>query len=201
MRPDIVARAIVNVSASAVAISRADASGVIELSNTGQRDADLSQWMLRQSATPPRSPSFVIPDGTTLLPGKAVIFPPVVTGFSAGTMPFVPALLLPSGEVVAVYTPPIVIAPAPVPAPEPQHKEVEVQKIESTTLTASALPPISPQNENALMPAAHKNIGAPIVFGILALLAGAGVLWRSFYLWKKSAGTESEDSIRIVEEE
>jgi hypothetical protein len=69
----------------------------IELENKSKYEVILSKWIINAGAH-----YFVIPDGTTLLPGKKIKLSPKITGFTGDDIKYI-SISTPSREVVATY--------------------------------------------------------------------------------------------------
>jgi hypothetical protein len=74
-----------------------DADPYIELENKSKYEVILSKWIINAGAH-----YFVIPEGTTLLPGKKIKLSPKITGFTGEDIKYI-SISTPSREVVATY--------------------------------------------------------------------------------------------------
>lgn len=109
-KPEITARAKIDITVAGVVISSVLPNGSIELKNNGDREADLSDWSLQSGDV-----VYHIPSGTILLSSAKIILPIEITKFVTPVIN--PQLLLPSGVVFMKYgdmiTPSLVEISAP----------------------------------------------------------------------------------------
>lgn len=94
-----------------IRIVSASAQG-IALANEDARTLDLSFWRLSAGGK-----EFKLPEGTQILSGSSIVFPPQITGLSAAGAA---TLLYPSGEMAAAYPVPVETVRASAPAADPE---------------------------------------------------------------------------------
>ncbi len=216
---DITAKATITVTASSVVFSRVDPDGAIELTNSGKTDADVSGWVIDDAKL---NASFTIPEATSILSGKTVIFPESLTKIPSDASGL--ALILPSGTVTATYSVPESAAASAAPTlttvtsggsvPEmkeqptpPTAKKKQPAKTASTkaasatktsatiALSANALAAEDPDDADPTQGQPQKHSAMPLIIGIAGIIAVGGLLF-----WKLKIPKEETESIHIVEE-
>jgi hypothetical protein len=192
--PDITARAVIEVSASAVIVSKVNADGSIEISNKGKTEADLSGWAMQsvEGLSAGLAP-FRVPSGTIILPGKSVTFPARVTSMAHATISEPLALLLPSGVVSVLYSD--AIAAVPVSAAPSVRVAQSARAVESTPRVASVVESIaaidySPKEIPPLPPQKGKSL-VPFVLAGIGVMAGSVIALLKFGVFRKISRGEA----------
>ena len=194
---DVTARAVIVVEAPGVAISNIASDGSVTLSNTGDREADVSGWLVAPLGDAYAKDTFHIPEGTVILTGKTM------TGIALAADEK-PVLLLPSGALAGLAasidttngsTPILLAANKSVlhPAAKPSVKKTPAVSSIATYSEQAAAP-----NDAQVAVAEASNAGgfpiAPFALGLLGLL-GAGLIavYKFRRAAKNSPQTETEN--------
>ena len=224
---DATARATIEVSEPSVAISNVTTDGSIELSNTGTREADISNWALAPGGALSASTAFHVPPGTIVLPGKKITFAAAVTGLSPSDAEL-SALVLPTGALASHSASQIattaVASPAPVTAstqdPAPPKMSAKPKSQVASGSVSDPLAPTVALAANAIAaipdtgePAPSKGHSMlPFVVGIVIILGASIAALYKFDIFKapkplegdSAAPEKAEDTdaneIRILEE-
>ena len=217
--PDVVSRAIIDVSTSAVVISAINPDGSITLSNSGKFDADISNWILETQSGLTLSPQYHFPSGMILLAGKTVTISPKVLGFTATSKESV-RLLLPSGTLSAVSKTDTALPVTAVIKPELLSEKVTTGKTQVDLPKLSVDMPISIASPNpapnfsdkvsAQSQSSSRSI-LPFILGLVGVIVAAFFALRHFKVFSlkpeevvpaPSVKSETEiiaDNIRIIE--
>ncbi len=93
-------RRIIEVVPPSVIISDVERDGAIKITNTSNREADISGWSIHSLIDP--TFSFLIPSDTNILAGKTIFLPKEITGMPIGDTREL-YLSLPLGNIVSIY--------------------------------------------------------------------------------------------------
>lgn len=175
--PDMTARATVEIVEPSVTVSSVLADGTIELLNEGERDVDVSGWMLAPRGDRFASTTFKFPSGTILLAKKKVLLAQKISGFTISDV-HLAQLLLPSGESVSAVP---VMAEKDIPASvvvEPAVETVE-EYVEQPHIEAPvSISAVSQANALRAVQDEKKSV-MPFFVGLVALVVSASIgLWK-----------------------
>ena len=205
--PDAMARAVIEVSDSGVIFKNVSPAGTVELSNSGDADADISGWSIVSYSKDHAAAPFYFPSGTVLIAGGAVSLPASLTGFSPGGADAFD-LLLPSGQRAASYAPAPAMTPGDAVAKTPpliaasavsESADLPQEPIfgsspkkdiapEGSVLAADAHGAIA--EDPKAPPAAQKGRTLmPFILGLGGILAGAVFALRSLHVFSPKTDT------------
>jgi hypothetical protein len=216
--PEVTYRQVIEVSAPSVIISAIKSDGAIEIKNTADADADISNWWIEHGTARAR-----MPKGTVILSGKSVVMNMGASAETSNTLlaSAEPArILLPSGAVVSEYGMPLTSAPisnvVTVASTAYVPPQTSVAKVSgSSQVLASATPLMLSANAvdsipNTEIPKSSKKSIGIFIIGLVGIITASFLALRRASIQKPADGgdihlssqtAELADSIRIIEEE
>ena len=149
--PDVCVRLNLTVGAPSIS-ALVNSDGSVTLLNSGSSEEDLSDWNLQSLSQVAVAP-FVIPDGTILLPGRAITLASALTGSTLFQLPDL-ALYLPNGDVASVAAQARDVTPVAVVASADDQSAYPVR-----TAGTNTVPPAGPGVSVKKKPSAAAAVG------------------------------------------
>jgi hypothetical protein len=208
---DVMARSTIEVSASSVSIGKRFSDGSLEITNTSDREADISGWIVAPASDPYASTVFHIPSGTVVLSGKKILLSHKMTKFTVADAEKA-ELMLPSGAPSAVPDIPEASPPQVVLA-ESRTVAYAAQDVTSQiTASPASVVEVVTAAPSSSVPAQRSRSIAPFIIGLLGLVAAGAIAVYKFGMFakvpteisaellEKPETKEAREEIRILEE-